>query len=257
MRFRWTIANFIVAIVVTVVFTFLLVTPGTARSANQPQPVLVELFTSEGCSSCPPADRLLMELDRQQPVPGADIIVLSEHVDYWNQQGWFDPYSLHQWTQRQEAYGRRFNLDSTYTPQMVIDGEHQAGGNEPRAVLDAIRQSAIRPRLPIEISSVTRAGNKLQVAFTANSAPGVTLFAALADESDRSTIIGGENAGHTLEHVAVLRSLIPIATLQSTATEKTVEIEVPHAATKRQLRLVLFAQDIKSGQVLGVSGRKL
>src|SRR5271163_113719 len=110
-------------------------------SASSPRPVLVELFTSEGCSSCPPADRLLMELDRKQPALGANIVVRSEHVDYWNSLGWRDPYSSHQWSERQDDYGRSFGLDSVYTPQMVIDGAREVNGSDSRAVLAAVQRS--------------------------------------------------------------------------------------------------------------------
>jgi hypothetical protein len=230
-------------------------------SSAPPQPaspaVLVELFTSEGCSSCPPADRLLAELDRKQPVPGTTIVVLSEHVDYWNQLGWRDPFSSHQWSERQDEYGRRFGLDSVYTPQIVVDGNIEASGNDSGAVLAAIQQSAKRAHIEIAISSLERSSDGIHLEFTAGAAKGVTVYAVVADDADRSSVARGENAGRTLDHVAVARSLVRVADLQPAPLDKTTTLALPHDDASQHLRVVLFARDNKNGHILGVVAREL
>jgi hypothetical protein len=136
-------------------------------SAAEPSPrvpVLAELFTSEGCPSCPPADLMLMELDRKQPVRKAQIIVLSEHVDYWNGLGWSDPFSSAQFSARQTAYSKALKSE-VYTPQLVIDGSEQLVGSDTGAILAAITRAASRPKLPIKIESVRQDGSKAVSAF--------------------------------------------------------------------------------------------
>src|SRR5271163_3702639 len=131
-------------------------TGGTGRPAidsAQRTPVLVELFTSEGCSDCPPADALLQRLDRSQPVSGAELIVLSEHVDYWNNIGWKDPYSSHEYSERQGAYAGKFGLGSVYTPQMVVDGRFQFVGSDERRAIEAIKNATKEKKISVNISS--------------------------------------------------------------------------------------------------------
>src|SRR5579862_6680252 len=122
-------------------------------------PVLLEPFTSEGCSSCPPADRLLEILDEKQPMAGADLIVLSEHVDYWDRLGWKDPFSSSQYTARQQDYTNKYHFDGVYTPQLVVDGRFGLVGSDGRGASSAIQKAIREPKIPIAISSVSRESN--------------------------------------------------------------------------------------------------
>src|SRR5271169_2390087 len=118
------------------------------------KPVVVELFTSEGCSSCPPADALLQKLDAQQPVAGAEIIALEMHVDYWNHDGWIDPYSSPEWTERQQDYATLFKKDP-YTPELVVNGHSQFVGNNARKAGLEIEKAADSLKTEVKITAGT------------------------------------------------------------------------------------------------------
>ena len=130
-------------------------------------PVLVELFTSEGCSSCPPADRALTFLEKQQPNSDAEIITLSLHVTYWDDLGWKDKFSSMLFTQRQELYSQRFNLDSIYTPQMVIDGNYELVGSDLTRAQKLISESAKNQKAKVEI---TNTNDKLKIKLSSTIA---------------------------------------------------------------------------------------
>jgi hypothetical protein len=198
-------------------------------------PILVELFTSEGCSSCPPADRLLESLDPQ-------VIVLSEHVDYWDRLGWRDPYSAHANTQRQETYARGFGVNGPYTPEMVIDGVTEFVGNDAPRAMEEIARARSREKIGVHLAR-TASGVEVQIEPAAKAAE---VWLALADDSGTSQVMGGENKGRRLHHVAILRSLRKIgAVKRGAAFERTVEAP-PDG------RVIVFVQDSGLGKVYGV-----
>ncbi len=238
------------------------VASGTGDSTHIP--VLVELFTSEGCSDCPPADALLQKLDRIQPVMGVDLIVLSEHVDYWNDIGWKDPYSSHKYSERQSAYGDKFGLSSVYTPQMVVDGVFQFVGSDERQAIRAVESAAKTEKTQLMLSSIHfDAANKLSVHVesgplsASTSAKSANVFLAIADESDESHVTRGENAGRTLKHIAVLRDLIPVGQVNKNSSFSR-DITLNHDAGERgDLRVVGIIQESSGGRILGVTLARL
>jgi hypothetical protein len=242
--------------IVTLMILALIATHALAQKA-----VLVELFTSEGCSSCPPADALLKLVNGSQTNGGQLVVGISEHVTYWNSLGWSDPYSSPAYTERQNAYSERFHLEGPYTPQMVINGAEQIVGSDRGALLHAVEQEdAENPRLSLRIVSLSVAGGNLTVNFsTSGDVPrqGADLMAVLADDSDRSNVLRGENSGRTLAHVAVARSITRVARVK-TPGELTVQIPIPASFQANQgHHLILFAQTPGSGRVLGTDTKPL
>ena len=195
--------------------SILLVTAGLALNVSggsglSSVPVLVELFTSEGCSSCPPADRLIAQLDKDQSVSGADVIVLSEHVDYWNHLGWADPFSSAFYSARQREYAGRLNGE-VYTPEAVVDGARGLVGSDERELRDAIQSATKTAKVPLAISA-TRQGEEVAITVTGGAAKG-SLFIALAYDSVESQVSRGENSGRRLGHVGVVYAMREMARL--------------------------------------------
>ena len=175
-----------------------------AQTAAKPSraPVLVELFTSEGCSSCPPADALLAKLEHVQPVDSAEIIILEEHVDYWEQGGWHDRFSSHQYTDRQSEYATRLHVSNgIYTPQMVVDGTDQFVGNDPAHALHSITTAAQTPKVSLTLTNLAVNGHRVSATVSAPPFPFKgDLYAALVDPVDTTDVKGGENGGPDDDH---------------------------------------------------------
>jgi len=222
-------------------------------------PVLVELFTSEGCSDCPPADKLLEQLDLKQPIPGAHAIVLSEHVTYWNHDGWRDPFSLDAMTERQEDYDRRFGLDSSYTPQMVVDGTTQFVGNNAKALVAAVTNAAKTSKQQLSIENARWDHGSVVFSVRAEASSNAKLYAALAADATHSEVTRGENAGRTLRHTAVVRVIKDFG--GDSIDGRPLKLSGPDPVRKGEsggtFRLVVFLVDHKTGHVLGAAEQNL
>jgi len=239
-------------------------TPAAPESDGPRRPVIVELFTSEGCSSCPPADALLQKFDRDQPVPGASVIVLSEHVDYWDRLGWKDPFSSPAYSRRQEAYASRFRLGSVYTPQVVVDGTSEALGSDARQISAAIRQSLKADKLGVRISSVFKNSQgvpsvHVQVDASEKSAARGSgqVMIALAENSVVSHVLRGENSGRKLDHVAVVRSLIDLGPSDPSGAFSADVALTGELEQWDGKRIVAFVQGKGSGRIEGAAFRLL
>ena len=232
--------------------------PRTARV-----PVVVELFTSEGCSSCPPADAWLQQIDAVQPFPGARLIVLSEHVDYWNHDGWKDPYSSASITERQGDYVRALRLESPATPQVVVDGTVNLNFNDAQQIRQTLQQAATTPTVPVRIvSAAFDPGNsavlRARIEVDGTSAPHTAdIFGAVALGHAESQVLRGENSGKHLAHTAVLQSLTRIGKLEKGKNfGREIEIKLKPGTDPKNVRLIVFAQQSGPGRVLGAALRE-
>jgi hypothetical protein len=237
--------------------------PAEKDTASPRTPVLVELFTSEGCSSCPPADKFLQEMDAQQPVAGAELIVLSEHVDYWNHDGWKDPFSSHSITERQNDYGAHFKIDSVYTPQMIVDGDAQFVGNSAATARASFERAAAVSKVPVRLSSITIDGDTLRAhlsvaALQSEKRERADVFVALALRHAESQVLKGENEGRRLSHVGVVRTITRVGSVGSKqASEFNIELKLDPSDDPGNLKLVAFAQQPGPGKILGATAEQV
>jgi len=226
-------------------------------------PILVELFTSEGCSSCPPADALLERMDASQPIPGVHLIVLSEHVDYWNHDGWKDPYSSALITDRQSGYVHSLGLNTPYTPQFIIDGSLELKAGDPEQARQVFQKDLAAPKVSVQINSVkvdptTPAVLHAHIAVSGDSAKrNADIFVAIALDHAESQVSAGENAGHHLTHVAVLQELTKVGKLAKGKNfDEDVQLKLKLGTEAKNVRIVAFVQEPGPGRVLGAALQK-
>lgn len=233
-----------------------MIAAANAQTETKPErtPVLVELFTAEGCSSCPPADALLGKLEHLQPVNGAQIIILGEHVDYWDKDGWRDRFSSADYTARQTEYANRLHVSSgIYTPQMVVDGTDQFLGSDAQHALKSITTAAQTPKVSLTLTNVTVDGRRVSGEVSTATFPFKgDLYAALVDPVDTTDVKGGENGGKHLEHAGVVRTMQRIGSLKDLAAgPRKFNLNAPSGATVASMRVIVFAQRSDTGPVVG------
>jgi hypothetical protein len=246
MRRKFVLALITVAVVIAIAVT-LPKAPGNANTV--PTPVVVELFTSEGCSSCPPADRLLLELQHQHTLENAELILLGEHVDYWNRLGWKDRFSSADFTERQRRYVNNLGLRSAYTPQAVVDGQVDVLGSDQRGLERAILRAASSPK-PAKINLTWPAPDRLGISVV-NAEQGRVVLAVTEDDLT-TDVGGGENGGRTLHHAAVVRELRELGKSKDGTYQNDVTLNWRPDWKRSNSRVVVFVQR-GDGQVLGAS----
>lgn len=262
----------LVAAAVLVVFATALIWEWKAGAAVQAQssqgavtrePVIVELFTSEGCSSCPPADALLAELQSRQPLGNAEIIALEEHVTYWDELGWKDPFSSSAWTTRQYDYASALHNDNPYTPEMVVDGTAEFVGSRGSTARKEIEKAAGTRKAKVEISEVSPVQNN-SVAFrisvekllSIGSKDSAEVILAITESGLHTSVKGGENVGKELQHSPVLRELKVIGVIgkngqEGFSAQPTVKLDWKWNVGN--LRAIVFVQERKSRRILAAA----
>jgi hypothetical protein len=229
--------------------------------------VVVELFTSEGCSSCPPADAALTRLVVQQPVAGVQVLALGEHVDYWDRLGWRDPFSSAAYSARQSTYDSQvFHRNEVYTPQLVVDGQLERVGSDVDAVQRAVKQVAQAPKAIVDVAAIRDGERALRVNVHVTVPPsldlrdGADVVVAITEDNLATEVRRGENRGRTLRHSAVVRRLTAIGTLALGEREWSTSASVPLAAdwSAANIRVISFLQERESRRIVGAgsaSGR--
>lgn len=208
---------------------------------------VIELFTSQGCSSCPPADELLGKEIAAAQKAGTKLIALSFHVDYWNRLGWTDPFSQHQFSQRQYGYSAKMKGDGVYTPQAIVNGQTEAVGGNKTKIESLIREGlAKKPEATLNIISVEKTGNQLKIAYQ-YTGPIADLHIAVVEKQVSTPIKAGENGGRTLTNFNVVKSWKYVP---AESGSYSLETEMPAGYNSSDYTVVLYAQEKDYGKIL-------
>jgi hypothetical protein len=226
----------------------------------QVRPVVLELFTSEGCSSCPPADTFLKHLDDTGRVENVEIIAIEEHVDYWDRLGWTDPFSSHDWTERQQQYARSFHRDGVYTPQLVVNGSRELVGSSAREarqnILEVSKMLGADLKLSILATSSETVDFSINISNVPPEARSAEMWLAVVERNLSSHVLGGENEGRHLAHAAILRKLARAKPKQPNVADSAAlhaTISLDPTWKRENLRFVVFLQEPKTLQIFGAA----
>jgi hypothetical protein len=219
-------------------------------------PVIVELFTSEGCSSCPGADNLLWRLEQNQPYPGVEVVALGEHVDYWNDLGWKDRFSSPLFSARQQDYGRTLRLENVYTPQMVVNGQAQFNGSDQSRASAEIQKAAQGAKAELAMYLASDDVIHLNVEHLPPGVRDADMYLAITETALSTDVPRGENTGRRLRHTGVVRSLTTLGHIdakKSSGYSADARINLKPEWRRENLKLVLFVQDRASRKIVGAA----
>ncbi len=207
---------------------------------------VVELFTSEGCSSCPPADELAAKI--QKETGDKPVYILAYHVDYWNRLGWKDPFSSAEFSDRQRMYAHNLKLSSVYTPQIVVNGKKEFIGSEEGTLCNAIKgalQSPSSVQLSISVAAIKPGTATLN--YKTGNADNAVLEIAVLQKNATTKVERGENSGRTLSHVQIVRKLKSV-TLPSNSGS--IDVALPRGYNTREWEIIGFLQNRQNGNIL-------
>jgi hypothetical protein len=239
------------AVALFVISMFALNPPAPQGPARR-KAVVVELFTSEGCSSCPPADDLLGHLPTAAAA-GAEVIPLGFHVDYWNYLGWRDRFSSSTFSNRQESYATRFRLGGPYTPQMVVDGGQEFNGSSSREARSAIAHAASQPE-EAEVQLAFAAADKVSIHIKGlTPGAGGEVMLAVTEDNLSSNVGRGENSGRVLRHAAVVREFRSLGQLKDGLFESEATITPAKDWKPNDLHVVVFVQPSSRNVIEGAA----